>query len=50
MRGSSCGDFVSGRKPFLKKEWSWMLGAQVKGLQLQTLAPDAWMRTRWPHI
>eukprot|EP00434_Breviolum_minutum_P031963 symbB.v1.2.028267.t1/scaffold2983.1/size65930/3 len=29
-----------GRKPFLKKEWSWMLGAQIKGLQLQTLAPD----------
>eukprot|EP00439_Symbiodinium_sp_Y106_P038959 s959_g4.t1 len=37
-----------GRKPFLKlgqtmerkKEWSWMLGAQVKGLQLQTMSPD----------
>ncbi|CAJ1416807.1 unnamed protein product [Effrenium voratum] len=29
-----------GRKPFLKKEWSWMLGAQIKNLQLQTLVPS----------
>lgn len=34
------GMCLFGRKPFLKKEWSWMLGAQIKGLQLQTSSPD----------
>eukprot|EP00913_Durusdinium_trenchii_P003248 g3004.t1 len=38
--GRQEGLCLFGRKPFLKKEWSWMLGAQIKGLQLQTLAPD----------
>ncbi|CAE8584092.1 unnamed protein product, partial [Polarella glacialis] len=28
-----------GRKPLLKKEWGWMLGAQLRRLQLQTQSP-----------
>eukprot|EP00928_Gymnodinium_smaydae_P020290 TRINITY_DN17849_c0_g1_i2.p1 TRINITY_DN17849_c0_g1~~TRINITY_DN17849_c0_g1_i2.p1 ORF type:complete len:2813 (-),score=661.09 TRINITY_DN17849_c0_g1_i2:46-7815(-) len=34
------GFCLFGRRPLLKKEWGWMMGAQLRRLQVQTRPPD----------